>query len=65
MHGDWFYFFWAARTCIIRHCITFHPNNLVHLSLRQHSQGVQVGSTGSMQFRPSIIVVSPDIVRLF
>jgi len=27
------YFFAGARTCIFRQCITFHPNNLVHLRL--------------------------------
>jgi len=43
MHGHWFISIGATRTCIFRQCITFHPNNLVHLRLYQHSQGAQVG----------------------
>jgi len=43
----------------------FHPNNLVHLRLCQHSQGAQAGSICRMQLRPSNIRVSPDILRLF
>jgi len=50
---------------IFRQCVTCHPNKLVHLRLCQHSQGDQVGSVGRMQLRPSDIVVSPDILRLF
>jgi len=45
-------FLLAARTCIFTQCIAFHPNNLVHLCLCQHSQGVQVGSICRMQLRP-------------
>jgi len=59
------YFFWATRTCIFRQCITFHPNNLVHLHFCQHLQGAQVGSIYRMQLRPSDIVVSPGILRWF
>jgi len=59
------YFFRAARTCIFRQFIIFHPNNLIHLRLCQHLQGAQVGSFCRMQIRPSDIVVSPDILRLF
>ena len=34
---------WAARTCIFRQWIIFHPNNFkVHLHLCQHSQCAQV-----------------------
>jgi len=33
--------------------------------LCQHSQDAQVGSICRMQLRPSDIVVSPDILRLF
>jgi len=62
---DMVYFFAGARTCIFRQCITFHPNNLVHLRLYQHSQGAQVGSVCRIQLRSSDIVVSPDILRLF
>jgi len=45
-------FFWATRSCTFRHCITFHPNNLVHLHLCQHSQGAEVGSVWRIQLRP-------------
>jgi len=58
-------FFGATRTCIFRQCITFHPNNLVHLRLCQRSQGAQVGAICRMQLRLSDIVVSHDILRLF
>jgi len=46
------YFCGAARSCIFRQCITFPPNNLVHLCLCLHSQGDQVGSICKMQLRP-------------
>jgi len=59
------YFFGAARTCILRRCITFHPKNLVYLRLYQHLQGAQVGSVCRIQLRPSDIVVSHDILWLF
>jgi len=52
---DMVYFFAGARTCIFRQCITFHPNNLVHLRLYQHSQGAQVGSVCRIQLRSSDI----------
>jgi len=42
-----------------------HVNNFVHLRLCQHSQGVQVGSLCRIQLKPSKILVSPDILRLF
>jgi len=42
----------GARPCIFRQGITFHPNNLAHLHLCQHSQGVQVGSICRMQLKP-------------
>jgi len=59
-------FFGLARTCSFRQCITFHPNNLVYLRLSQHSQDAQVlGWICRMQLRPSNILVSPDILRLF
>ena len=58
-------FLWVARTCIFRQCIRFHPNNLVHLSLCQHSHGAQMGSICRIQLIPSDIVVSPDVLRLF
>jgi len=45
--------------------MTFHRNNFVHLRLCQPSQDAQVESVGKMQLRPSDIVVSPDILRLF
>jgi len=45
-------------------CITFHPNNLVHLHLCQQFHGAQVGSICRIQFRPSDIVVSPDIFEV-
>jgi len=53
-------FLGAARRCIFRHCITYHPSNLVHLRLCQHSQGVQVGSICRLQFRPSDTAVWRD-----
>jgi len=46
------YFITAATPCIFRQCVTFHPNNLVHLRFCQHSQGDQVGSICRMQARP-------------
>jgi len=52
------YFFGEARTCICRQCITFNPNNLVHLRLCQHMQGAQVGSICRIQLRPIDVVVS-------
>ena len=55
------HFFWAARTYIFRQCITFLPNNLVHLCLCQHLQGAQVGSVCRMPLRPSDIMVSPVV----
>jgi len=55
---DIVFFFGAARTCIFRQCVTFHPNNLVHLRLCQHMQGAQVGSICKMQVRPIDVVVS-------
>ena len=47
------YFFARARPCSFRQCVTFHPNNLVHLHLCQQWQGAQVGSICRMQFRPN------------
>jgi len=48
-----------------RQCIAFRPNNLVHLFLCQHLQGAHMGSICRMQLRPSDVIVSPDILRLF
>jgi len=59
------YFFGVAITCIFRQSTAFHPNNLVHLRLSQHSHGAQLGASIRMQLRRSHIVVSPDIMRLF
>ena len=57
--------FGAARTCIFRRCIAFHPNNLVHLRVCQHSQGAQVGLVCKIQLRRGNVVVSLDILRFF
>jgi len=51
MH-DWTIPYHGARPCIFRQGITFHPNNLAHPHLCQHSQGVQVGSICRMQLKP-------------
>jgi len=61
----WVYLFGAARACIFRQCITFHPNNMVHLRLCQHSHGAQMGSVCRIQLGPSHIVLLPDSLRLF
>ena len=57
--------FFGTRTCIFSYCITFYPNTSVHLRLSHHSQGDHVGSVCRMQLRPSLIVVSPENLRLF
>jgi len=45
MHGHWLTSFAGVRPCIFRRCVTFQPNNLVHLR-----QGwptcLRLGSTG-------------------
>ena len=58
-------FFGTTKTCIFSYCITFYPNTSVHLRLSHHSQGDYVGSVCRMQLRPSLIVVSPENLRLF
>jgi len=47
------YFFVGARPCSFRQCVTFHPNNLVHLHLCQRWHCAKVGSICRMQLRPS------------
>ena len=59
------YCFGEARTCTFRPCITFHPNDLMYISLCQHMQDAKAGAICRMQFRPIDGVVSPDILRLF
>jgi len=63
MHGHWFIYM-SSKNMRFGQCITFHPNNVVHLRLWQHSQGAQVDSTGVMQLRPSDISVSPDVFEI-
>jgi len=58
-------FFGTTRTCIFSYCVTFYPNTSVHLRLSHHSQGDHVGSVCRMHLRPSLIVVSPENLRLF
>jgi len=58
-------FLFGNKNMHFRQYITFHPNNLVHLRLCQHSRGAQVRSICKMWLRPSDIVVPSDILRLF
>ena len=58
-------FLWASKNMHFSQCIIFCPINLIHLRLCQHLYCAQVGSIYRMQLRPSDIVVSPDIFRLF
>jgi len=61
MHGHGL-FLWDSKHMHFRQCIAFYPNNLARLPL---CQGAQVGSVCGMQLRPSDIVVSPVILRLY
>jgi len=65
MHGHCFISLGQQDHTFLGSALHFSQNILTHLRLCQYSQDVKVGSVCKMQFRPSDIVVSPDILRLF
>jgi len=65
MHGHCFISFGQQDHAFLGSALHFSQNILIHLRFCQYSQGFNVGSVCKMQFRPSDIVVSPDILRLF
>jgi len=67
MHEHWFMFWRQQELAFSGSALHFIQITwLIYVrSFCQHSQSAQVGSVCRMQIRPSDIVISPGILRLF